>query len=239
MQVSVIIPTYHEEENIGALIRYLNHHADDRLLEIIVSDGQSDDCTVKFARKAGAHAMVCPQKGRAPQMNYAASFSKGEVLYFVHADTTPPSSYLDDICQALDEGYLLGGYRSEYLSKNPLFKINAWFTRSTRSHSHGGDQTLYVYRELFEKLNGFSEEHVIMEDFDIVKRARKVAAFKKIPKNTLISTRKYENNSFLRVTMANFIVFSMYRMGISPHILKSVYQRLLNDPVKKKPLNRL
>lgn len=234
MKVSVIIPTYHEEENIAALIRHLYRHADERLLEIIVADGQSGDATVRLAREAGAATIICPGKGRAPQMNHAAFLAKGDVLYFVHADTIPPASYLSDIKAGLDEGFLLGGYRSEYLSNNPLFKVNAWFTRSGRSYSHGGDQTLYVYRVLFEKMKGFCEKHVIMEDFDFVKRASKVAAFKKIPKNALISTRKYEHNSFVRVTLANFVVFNLYRMGVDPGRLKHIYGKLLHTPAPKK-----
>lgn len=33
-------------------------------------------------------------KGRAAQMNMGAEMAKGEILYFVHADTRPPLSFL-------------------------------------------------------------------------------------------------------------------------------------------------
>jgi len=234
MQLSVIIPTFNEEENILALLQHLRENADDHLNEIIVADGQSTDKTREEAEKTGVKVLRCPQRGRAAQMNHAAALATGDVLYFVHADTMPPTSYLQDIAQGLYEGYMLGGYRSEFATDNPLFRVNAWFTRFSLGYSYGGDQTLYVDRQLFNQLNGFSEKHVIMEDFDFVRRARKVADFKKIPKNALISTRKYDNNSFLRVSIANFIVFSMYRLGASPHYLKNTYQKLLNMPDSKK-----
>ncbi len=234
MRLSVIIPTFNEEDNIIRLIQHLRKHADGRLLELIVVDGQSTDHTADRAVQAGARLLICPRQGRAVQMNHAASVAQGDILYFVHADTLPPSSYLADIQKGLNEGLLLGGYRSEYLSDNPVFKINAWFTRFSLGYSYGGDQTLYVARHLFDKLNGFNEKYVIMEDFDFVKRAIKVAHFNKIPKNTLISTRKYKNNNFIRVSVANFIVFSMYRLGVAPRILKSIYKKLLKPPTHQR-----
>lgn len=227
MRVSVIIPTFNEESNIAQLVQHLRRHADQRLVELLVADGQSTDHTAEEATQAGANVLLCPRQGRAAQMNHAGLKAKGDVLYFVHADTLPPSSYLADIQEGLSENFRLGGYCSEYMSDNPIFKVNAWFTHSTKSYSHGGDQTLYVDRQLFEELNGFDEKYVIMEDFDFVKRAIKKARFKKIPKSTLISTRKYNNNSFLRVSVANFIVFSMYRLGVAPRVLKSTYKKLL------------
>ena len=234
MRLSVIIPTFNEEDNIFALLQHLRQHANVQLYEIIVADGQSTDNTREEAEKADVKVLTCPLRGRAAQMNYAAALAQGDVLYFVHADTIPPTSYLQDIAQGLGEGFKLGGYRSDFLTNNPLFRINAWFTRFSLGYSYGGDQTLYVDRKLFDQLCGFNEKYVIMEDFDFVKRARKVTSFKKIPKNALISTRKYDNNSFVRVSVANFIVFSMYRLGIAPHILKTIYGSLLkkNDPKK-------
>ncbi len=230
MQVSVIIPTFNEERNIAKLIQFLFKHATPDLEEIIVCDGHSHDDTLAIAQKAGATALLSPKTGRAAQMNYAASQASGDVLYFVHADTIPPVSYLPDIQQALAEGYLLGSYQSKFISNNPLLKINAFFTRFDREECHGGDQTLYVYKDFFDELKGYREDYVIMEDFELIKRARKRAAFKNMPKKVRISARKYRENSYLRVNFANFVVFNMYRMGFQPKTLKKTYYKLIKHP---------
>lgn len=227
MEVSVIIPTFNEEKTIAKLLDHLHVHSDHRMCEVIVADGKSTDKTLEVADENRVRTVICPHKGRSNQMNYAASLAKGDVLYFVHADSIPPASFLNDIKDALDEGYLLGGYQSQYISQNPLFRINTWFTQSKKSFSHGGDQTLYVYRDLFEQLGGFCEKHVIMEEFEFVKRARRVAVFKKIPKQALVSTRKYDDNSYIRVTLANTLVFGLYQLGVAPSILKKTYQFLI------------
>jgi len=229
MRVSVILPTFNEEKRIGQLISYLYRHADQRLQEIIVADGQSCDLSCEEATQAGARVLHCAHRGRAAQMNAGAQAARGDVLYFVHADTLPPTTYLSDIDQALEEGCLLGGYRSAFDSNRNVFKVNAWFTKSSKSFSHGGDQTLFVDRELFDKLGGYDERYVIMEDYDFVRRARRVASFKKMPKDALISVRKYEHNSYLRVTLANLLVFSMYQLGVMPSVLQQTYRKLLKD----------
>lgn len=233
MQISVIIPTFNEEVNIGRLVRYLSQHAGHKLEEIIVCDGHSRDNTLSVAKEAGATTLLSPRRGRASQMNHAATQASGDVLYFVHADTTPPASYIADIQAALAEGYLLGGYRSRFLSKNPFLKINAYFTRFDGEAMHGGDQTLFIYKDLFDELGGYREEYVIMEDFELIRRARKKALFRNMRKRVQISDRKYRENSYLRVNFANFVIFNMYRLGFSPRAMQNIYSRLVRHPKSK------
>jgi glycosyltransferase involved in cell wall biosynthesis len=65
LQLSIIIPTYNECENVTALIKYLQSNTLDHLIEIIVSDGQSNDNTVEVATAAGAKVVISSSKGRA------------------------------------------------------------------------------------------------------------------------------------------------------------------------------
>ena len=78
-----------------------------------------------------------------------------------------------------------------------------------------GDQSLFIKKELFDELGGYDDELKIMEDYDFIKRAKKEFLFKVIPKNILVSARKYQNNSYLKVNLANLIVFWMYTLGCS------------------------
>ncbi len=227
MTISIIIPTWNEAENIGPLIRHLQQYADDRLFEIIVSDGGSTDDTLDIVRRTGATALRSPQAGRACQMNYGAAQSKGEILYFVHADTQPPGSYLDDILKAVGEGHPMGSYQSCFDTTHPLLRINAWFTRFDFAWCRGGDQSIFITRRLFEELDGYREDYRIMEEYDLIRRARKSHPFRILPKATLISARKYEENSYFRVQVANLIVFNMFRLGFSQERMVRTYSRLL------------
>jgi rSAM/selenodomain-associated transferase 2 len=232
MRLSIIIPAIDEEASIEKLIRHLRQGADERLVEIIVADGGSKDQTAAQAQSAGAIVLQTP-KGRAVQMNEAAKAAKGEILYFVHADSFPPLSYLSDIQQALDEGFTIGCYRYVFDSKKLMLKINGYFTRFDRIMCRGGDQTLYIRREIFERLGGYKADFVVMEEYDLITRARKTEKFKIIPKNALVSARKYDHNSWLRVNFANLTVFMMYFWGYHPTVLLRTYRRLLKHPKEK------
>lgn len=111
-----------------------------------------------------------------------------------------------------------------------MLRINAFCTRFERTICRGGDQTLVVRRPLFEALGGYRERFVIMEDYDFIRRARQQARFKIIPDDVVVSARKYTHNSYLRVNLANLVVFTLYRLGVAPPTLRSLYHRLIRPP---------
>lgn len=230
IQISVIVPTYNEESVIGALVKHLLAERSEGLAEVLVIDGGSTDQTVTVATRAGAQVHVAPRKGRAQQMNFGVSLVQGNVLYFVHADTRPPAGYVADIRRSLAAGYAAGSYRSHFCSANPLLKINSYFSRFDRFTCRGGDQTLFVTRSLFQQLGGYDAYYIVMEDFDFIRRARRQARFQVMPREAYVSARKYEDNSYGRVTVANFVVFTMFRLGVAPEYLLRTYKKMVRYP---------
>lgn len=227
--ISIIIPTYHEAAGIGKLIHYLLKHGEGKIVDLIVADAGSTDETIAVATKAGAKTFLSPQKGRAAQMNHGAAQAKGEILYFVHADTFPPPTYVADILNAVQDGYDLGRYRTRFDSSRNILKINAWFTRFDLFICYGGDQTLFIRRDFFESMNGFDAGMRIMEDYDIVTRAKALGAkYKIFTKTALLSARKYETNSWLRVQTANYIIIQMFKKGAGQEAMVNRYKQLLN-----------
>ncbi len=225
--ISIIIPTYNEEGNITQLVQYLKKDSKKNAVEIIVSDGGSTDNTLVAAQDAGAKAVLSPKKGRATQMNFGSSVSAGSILYFVHADTFPPLSYVSDIINAMYEGYEIGRYRTKFDGKKFILKINAFFTRFDWFVCNGGDQTLFITRKLFNKINGFNDNMHIMEDYDIVKRAKPFGRYKIFSKAALISARKYDTNSWLRVQCANSTIVKMYKKGASQEEMINKYKEMI------------
>lgn len=230
MKISIIIPTLNEEENLRSLLPYLFKHGGDNIAEIIVADAGSADNTLGIARKHDAIALNVDCKCRATQMNLGTQEATGEVLYYVHADSLPPETYTTDILNAIDDGYPIGCYRFKFDSNRWQLRVNSWFTRFDRTICRGGDQTLYVKRSIYEDLQGYDESYVIMEEYDFMRRARKKHNFRIIPKDVIVSARKYEKNSYLRVNLANLTVFTMFRFGASPTKIRDTYKRLINHP---------
>ncbi len=228
MKLSIIIPTYNEAANIASLISDLFRYAGDQQIEVIVSDAGSKDATMDVAAKAGASVLKSPKPGRAAQMNYASRLANGDVLYFVHADVGINPDYFKDIENAVSDGFDAGCYRFQFDSDRAILKINSYFTRFNRLMCRGGDQTLFVTRKLFDELNGFDEYYTIMEDYDIIIRIWKIARFKIIPKDVTVSARKYQNNSWLRVQIANLTAFTMFYLKKEPASIALKYKSMLD-----------
>ncbi len=227
MKISVIIPTWNESENIGSLVTFVRRHGENLVREVIVVDGLSDDDTLSIAEQAGAVAMPCTVRSRAAQMNLGAKHAQGEILYFIHADVKLVSSFALDILAAVELGFQSGCYRYIFDSDNPMLKVNGYFTKFDRIMCRGGDQTLFVTKAAFNTLQGFDEYFTIMEDYDFLIRLKRKYRFKIIPKNIVVSARKYKTNSWLRVQLANLTVFMMFFMGKHPETMRAMYKRLL------------
>jgi len=227
MKISIIIPTYNEAENITELITYLQKIKGAEQTEIIVSDGGSTDDTLLLSEKAGAIALSSPKKGRAGQMNYGVSQANGDVYYFVHADTKPCGSAIQEIEKAIEQGHDCGSFRTKFDSQSTMLKINAWFTRFNYLFFRGGDQSIFVSKDLFNEVNCFDEQFYIMEDYDFLEKIWARGKFKLIPKSTLVSARKYNENSWLSVQLANLKVVKMFRKGASQEDMLATYKQML------------
>lgn len=226
--ISIIIPTYNEAEGIEKLVSYLKQHSTDAVVDLIVSDGGSEDETVQKAAHAGATAVASPRKGRSAQMNHGASLAKGDVLYFIHADSFPPPTFVTDVQQAVQSGYDLGRYRTEFASPKMLLKLNAWFTRFDLFMCMGGDQTLFIRRQLFAVFGGFKEDMRIMEEYEFCARVRKTGRYKILSGTALISARKYDTNTWLQVQRANSTVVRMYKRGATQQQMLDTYKQMLS-----------
>jgi len=228
MSVSIIIPAVNEAKNLPRLLRRLQDKRASGIAEVILVDGGSTDGTQEIARGAGCLVLQSERCCRAAQMNMGAAHATGAVLQFVHADTLPPIENCRYVRQAIEEGYEIGSYAFRFDSHNPLLRINSWFTRLDKLWCRGGDQAIFITRRLFDELQGY-RDMAIMEEYDLILRARQRYAFKiiKTPPVT-VSARKYAKNGYLRVQIANLVVFQMFKRGYPPERLARTYKRLLN-----------
>lgn len=229
MNISIIIPTLQEVQHIPSLVPYLRQHGGEAVREILVVDGGSTDGTVEAARAAGAMVWQVPKEGasRAAQMNLGAAHATGQVLYFVHADTLPPTTFASDIQKALRDGYVMGCYRYQFDSPRWILKFNAWFVRFQWLWCQGGDKTFFILPSVFHAYQGYNPRFVVMEEYDFLRRATQRYQLYIIPKNVVVSARKYANNSWLRVQIANAVAFFMFRRHAEPSRIRDIYKRIL------------
>lgn len=229
MQISVIIPTYNEEDVIQKTIQAVLSRAGDELLEMIVVDGGSSDRTAEKVRLSDARLVQSEKKGRAAQMNAGASEAKGEILYFLHADSKPPENFDMQIRAAVAKDIPAGCFRLAFDHPHPLLKAFAWFTRFDLDLFRFGDQSLFVKKSVFEKAGGFREDHIVMEDQEIVTRIKKRAPFIVLPDAVTTSARKYLDIGIVKLQFIFVVIFTFYYAGVKQETLKSMYRELLNS----------
>ncbi len=224
MKLSVIIPTLNESKLIGGQIASIKAKAVGKDIEIIVVDAESADGTAAIAEQSGAKVIMVPKSCRAIQMNRGAKLAQGDILYFVHADLTLPEWFDQDILRGVQNGKKYGCYQVRFDSDNKGLGFNSRLSKYQGICFRGGDQTLYVNRDLFEEIGGFDEQIIIMEDYEILLRARKYGKIHIMPKQVVISSRKVQENNYWRANLTNLVVFTMFFLGFSQKTLVRVYR---------------
>lgn len=226
--ISIIIPTYNEEIHIRKTIQNLWNHDERHLIgEIIIVDAGSADNTVPIANSEGAKTIICPNKGRAAQMNYGASSAIEEILYFLHADTIPPQNFTGNITEAVAQHYEAGCYRLTFDHDHWFLKANSWFTRFDINAVRFGDQSLFVSKEVFHKSGGFRADLLVMEDQEIIHRIKRHGRFKVLNDTVITSARKYLDNGVYRMQGIFYRIWVLYYLGYSQEHLLKLHRRLI------------
>lgn len=225
--ISVVLPTYNEAGSIYKTVELLRMHDTRNLVkEVIVSDGGSADHTIDEASKAGAK-VILSKKGRAAQMNAGAAQATYPVLYFLHADTQPPEHYTRLIEAAVSKGYQAGCFRLRFDVQHWFLQANACFTRFNINVFRFGDQSLFVSKACFTKAGGFNEQLIMLEDQEIIPRLRQFSKFTVINKPVTTSARKYVKNGVYKTQLIYFIVYMLYRLGVSQQQLLRFYKKMI------------
>jgi rSAM/selenodomain-associated transferase 2 len=224
---SIIIPTYNEADQIAQTISKTHAANGEHEAEIIVVDGGSTDDTIKIAEKLGATVVKSEQKGRAAQMNKGASVAKYELLYFLHADSIPPKDFTTQILNACKKGIKSGCFRLAFDYDHWFLRANAWFTRFDINGVRFGDQSLFVFKDVFQNSGGFREDLLMMEDQEIIHRLKKHGKFKVLNDVVITSARKYVDNGVYRMQSIFYRIWSMYYLGYSQEQMLMVHKRLI------------
>jgi glycosyltransferase involved in cell wall biosynthesis len=98
--ISVVIPARNEAAALGDTLAYLHACTPRGAAELIVAVGGSTDGTADSARRL-AHVVEGRDPSRSGLLNAGAQAARGPILFFLHADSLPPSTYVAAIHAAL------------------------------------------------------------------------------------------------------------------------------------------
>ncbi len=218
--LSIIIPTLNEAENIDLTLK----KALNKEVEIIVVDGGSRDDTKKRAEEGGARVASSPP-GRAAQLNRGADMAKGDVLFFLHADTHPPDDFVKCIFTTLmNQGTIAGAFRFKTDLDRPMMKVIEHVTnmRSRIFNLPYGDQGLFLSKKVFDAVGGFPDVHVA-EDLCFVRRLAKHGRIRIAPVPVVTSARRWRQKGLVYTTLINSIILMGCLLGVPPERLAPLY----------------
>jgi hypothetical protein len=162
---SIIVPAFNEEEYLPATLQSLNAgmtQLQDATGEIIVVDNNSEDRTAFVAESNGARVVHEKIRGIGRARNSGAEQARGQVLFFVDADTCIPASILQEAYQLSRHGRVgAGGSTLRFdQTHGKLFfgllvpKCWNWISKTFRL---AAGSFVFCRKDLFVECGGFPE----------------------------------------------------------------------------------
>lgn len=221
--ISIIIPTLDEARAIDALLSQLEPLRG--RCEIVFVDGGSSDGTREAILDVGFRLIDAP-RGRGGQLNAGARASSGQILFFLHADSTLPPDPLGEIRRAM-RGHRVGCFGVRFEPSSPLMlccRLLSNFRCYVRRIMFG-DQGIFIDRDLFFDVGGFPDLP-LMEDYrfslDLRARGFRPAATRR---RIATSSRRYGTTPLSRVKTMILMgrLRRMYREGAPVDEIARIY----------------
>jgi glycosyltransferase involved in cell wall biosynthesis len=167
---SIVVPAYNEERYLGATLAGLKAAmaAAPGRGEIVVCDNNSTDGTAALAKDEGARVVFEPVNQISRARNTGARAARGRVLVFVDADTHLPPALLREALAALESGAACGGGAAVRFdgaaAHSALAAAVGFWNRLSRRHRLAAGSFVFVTREAFDAVGGFSEHVYASEE---------------------------------------------------------------------------
>lgn len=223
--ISVIIPVLGEQENINTCISHLRDILGPET-EIIVSDGDPQGSTIEKVQDPSAVTIISPA-GRAFQMNAAAAVAKGEILLFLHADTTLPEKTAEIVRKTFTlPSVTASAFALSFDDNHPLTKLTAFVgnIRTRVERVPYGDQAPFIRAKVFHSLGGFPEIP-IMEDVEFFQKIKKKRELIVIHRESVqTSARRYHQTGIVKCFLRNWMLRLLHFSGIAPSKLARMYK---------------
>lgn len=240
--LSIIIPTLNEEKYLPLLLESIKKQSFSDY-EIILADAGSKDKTLEIAKKYNCRIVSggLPAKGR----NEGAKAAKGDVFFFLDADTVLPDKFFEE---ALDEFYgrnlemasfcLVPLPRSpiSYFFMNILYNQPIVLLETALPHAATG---ILVRRPLFEKLGGYDEDVKLAEDHYLARRAKELyGSSLGIIKSTkiFVSDRRFKTDGWI-ATGVRYLLCELHLIFIGP-VRSDIFKYRFDHYNNKKPEGR-
>lgn len=221
-EVSIVVPVLNEATGVRACLGRLRRDFPD--CELVVVDGGSGDGTAELA--ASLARVVSSASGRGRQMNAGAAATRGDILWFVHADCTVPATALPALLSAMADPDVVGGGPTLRFDQRSTGLDWLAYTSNQRARRLGwifGDQAMFVRRSVFDSVGGFPEIP-LMEDLELSRRLRRQGRLVVLPVACTASARRLVQHGPWRMTLLMQVLKAQYLAGVDPERIRRRYE---------------
>lgn len=203
--------------------------------ELLIADGTGGSPAADAFARIGARVL----RGSGPRgarLALAAREARGDVLFFLHADSRAPDDALELIREAVAAGAAAGAFSLAYTGGGAGMRWVAWWAnvRSRFFRLPFGDQGIFCRRDVYERVGGF-RDLPICDDVDLVRRLRRAGPFRLRREKTWTSPRRYDARGVVRQVLRNWRVLAGYFAGVSPATLARWYNEEVTAPPPGSP----
>jgi rSAM/selenodomain-associated transferase 2 len=189
---SIVIPARTDADALG---RALDH------LETLVGIDKTEVIVAAFGDSAGTERAVAGRaqllwplgSTRSALMNAGAATARGEIVFFLHADSLPPANAFALIEQALSNDNVAGGaFEHCFADAGWSLRAITWINRIRYrlTHNYYGDQGIFVRAAVFRQMGGYKNLR-LMEDLDFTRRLKRAGRSVLVPVPLLTSGRRF------------------------------------------------
>lgn len=202
--LSFIVPAYNEEHELPGTLTSIRTSAEAAAepYEIIVANDGSTDATEAVAAAAGARVVTIHRRQIAAARNAGAREARGDILFFVDADTRIAPAHVTGAQAALAAGGAGGGARVITDGLVPLWGrifVRVFSAFYFTIANLGAGAFLFTSRKNFDRAGGFDEQLFAGEEIYFSQALKKLGRFRLLTEPVVTSGRKLRMHSARKI----------------------------------------
>ncbi|MEI8361420.1 MAG: glycosyltransferase [bacterium] len=227
--ISIVIPTLNEAQVLADTIKNIRTIISSEI-EIIVTDGNSSDETIKIAKKLADKLVIHNSLERqtiAHARNAGAALATGDYLLFLDADVVVPnaSEFMRKILAEFQQNLKLVAVT---VKLEVLPSLSTWsdilFSKIAINWPHlvnnnilkigsASGEFQFIRRSVFNEIGGFNEKLVSCEDLNMFERLARVGETKMLYSLVVYHTgRRFHKIGWSRVLMTWIVNIIYYKL---------------------------